>query len=44
MMSSEVESLPGGIGGKKTHLSMQETLRDMGLIPGSGRSGGGHGN
>ena len=35
---------PAGASGKKTHLPMQET-RDMGSIPGSGRSPGeGHGS
>jgi len=28
---------PGSSSGKKSHLTMQETLRDTGFIPGSGR-------
>ena len=36
---------PRGASGKRTRLSVQETLRDTGSVPGLGRSlGGGHGN
>ena len=46
-LSIVLQGFPGGASGlkKKTHLPMQEMLRDMALIPGSGRfPGGGHGN